>query len=172
MPIENFILLVRANCQQRTFFHFTANENVASIREHGLLSMAELRQRRLRHVAGGNALSQELDARTGMDRYVHLCFRKKHGMAHQAIEERRVSELAWFSILPEVVKTPGTMVTLDNAVARDVQAIPISHALAHMDLDVLYTRTDWADAAIQDRLRRAERYELLIPTRIPPAYIQ
>ncbi|WP_287979916.1 DarT ssDNA thymidine ADP-ribosyltransferase family protein [Sphingomonas sp.] len=172
MSIEEFIHLLRTNCQQNTFFHFTATQNVRSIREHGLLTMAEIRNRGTEHIAGGNELSQNLDVRRGMDRFVHLCFRKQHGMAHQAVKEGRIPQLAWLRILPEIANTPGVMVALNNAVMNDVRVMPLDAAINEMDLEVLYTRTDWADAAIQERLRRAERYELLIPNGIPPAYIR
>jgi hypothetical protein len=36
-----------------------------------------------------------------------------------------------------------------------------------IDYDVLYTRTNWSDSLIQQRLQAAEKYEILVPGAIP-----
>ena len=36
-----------------------------------------------------------------------------------------------------------------------------------IDFEVLYTRTDWRDPEIQRRLHQAEKYEILVPKKIP-----
>jgi hypothetical protein len=36
-----------------------------------------------------------------------------------------------------------------------------------IDYEVLYTRTDWRDPVIQQRLAQAERCEILVPRFIP-----
>jgi hypothetical protein len=36
-----------------------------------------------------------------------------------------------------------------------------------IDYEVLYTRTDWRDSAIQQRLAQSERCEILVPGFIP-----
>jgi hypothetical protein len=172
MAVEQFVNMVRASCQQSTFFHFTDASNVDSIRANGLLSMREIRKRQLVHTPGGNQLSQDLDIHHGMDAYVHLCFRRQHGMAHRATQDGRISDLRWLDISPDVLSISGILVTLDNAVKNDTPAIPLEEAINRIDVEVLYTRTDWHDADIQARMKRVERYELLIPNGVPPAYIR
>ncbi|WP_445193817.1 DarT ssDNA thymidine ADP-ribosyltransferase family protein [Sphingomonas sp. Tas61C01] len=171
MVVNDFLNLVKRSRQQNTFFHFTATENMSSIRQHGLLSMKELRRRGIDHTAGGNQLSHDLDRHHGMDAYVHLCFRKQHGMAHQAQQEGRLANLKWLKIAPEVLSIPGVLVTLDNAVKNDTPAIPLLEAIDRIDSEVLYTHTKWKDPEIQARLKAAERYELLIPDHLPTTYI-
>jgi hypothetical protein len=36
-----------------------------------------------------------------------------------------------------------------------------------IDFEVLYARTTWTDPEIQQRLRAAEKYEILVPRAIP-----
>jgi hypothetical protein len=57
-----------------SFYHFTDARNLSSIRQYGILSMREIRQRGLIVAPGGNNWSIEADQRSGMDAYVHLGF--------------------------------------------------------------------------------------------------
>ena len=41
-----------------------------------------------------------------------------------------------------------------------------------IDFTVLYTRTDWSDPAIQERLKAAEKCEVLVPELIPLSHIR
>jgi hypothetical protein len=48
-----------------------------------------------------------------------------------------------------------------------VQSYSIHEASDMIDYEVLYTRTDWRDPAIQQRLAQAEKCEILVPGFIP-----
>jgi len=64
------------------------------------------------------------------------------------------------------------LITLDNAVKNNTPAMKLADAIDLMDTDILYTRMNWNDSEVLSRLKRVERYELLIPNMIPPAYIR
>jgi hypothetical protein len=49
---------------------------------------------------------------------------------------------------------------------------PIAAAEQMIDYEVLYTPTDWHDPAIMERLKRAEKCEVLVPHQIPLNYIR
>ncbi len=49
-------------------------------------------------------------------------------------------------------------------------AIPIAQSV--IDYEVLYTRTNWLDPAIKQRLDQAEKCEVLVPSRIPLDWIR
>jgi hypothetical protein len=53
-----------------------------------------------------------------------------------------------------------------------VEACTIEAAVDIIDFEVLYTRTDWADPEIRRRLQQAEKYEVLVPKRIPLSLIR
>ena len=52
-----------------------------------------------------------------------------------------------------------------------VVAHPIVNARTMIDFQILYTRTDWSDPAIMERLKRAEKCEVLVPQKIPLDHI-
>lgn len=171
MPVHAFIRRVRRSNQQQAFYHFTDIRNLDSIRRNGLLSHAELIRRGIDHVPGGNDLSHELDARHGTDDHVHLCFRPKHGMRDQIVNEGRIATSCWLRIDPAIVLLPNISVTLDNAAMNGIEPLPLIEALPLLDQQILYDYADWHDPVMQQRLTAAERCELLIPNHVPPPYI-
>jgi hypothetical protein len=150
-------------------FHFTDRRNLPLIRElGGLYPLAELSKRGIKIPApGGNEWSRDADALKGMGQYVHLCFRGNHPMEYLARKEGRIADSIFLEIHPSVLQFPGVMLTPDVSNKASVEAIPIAEAATIIDYPVLYTRTDWTDPVIQERLKAAEKCEVLVPTFIP-----
>jgi hypothetical protein len=121
---------------------------------------------------GGNQWSRDADVRKGMDQYVHLCFRNNHPMEHLARKEGRINQSIFLEIDPSVMDSLGVMFTLDVSNKAGVEAVSITQAVELIDFEVLYKRTDWSDQAIQQRLKQAEKYEVLVPRNIPLALIR
>ena len=61
-----------------------------------------------------------------------------------------------------MLQIPGVKIALGVANANDVEILPVADALDQLDVEVLYTRTNWRDPAIYSRLRAAEKFEVLI----------
>ncbi|MGE0123627.1 MAG: DarT ssDNA thymidine ADP-ribosyltransferase family protein [Vicinamibacterales bacterium] len=150
-------------------YHFTDRRNLAMIRElGGLFAMAALREKGISVPApGGNQWSQDADGMRGMDQYVHLCFRSTHPMEFRAREEGRIQDSIFLQVHPEVLQWEGVRFTPDVSNKSGVNVHTIDEARALIDFQVLYTRTDWRDPAIQQRLAQAEKCEVLVPTFIP-----
>ena len=121
---------------------------------------------------GGNEWSMDADRHSGMDAYVCLCFKTDHPMEYCAINEGRIEDITYLRIDPGVIKLHGAMITGDVSNKNGVLPEPASQMLDEIDLEVLYSRTKWKDPVIQERLRAAEKYELLIPNLVPLAYIK
>ena len=157
-----------------SFYHFTDRRNAASIRERGgLYSLAALREMGIEIPApGGNEWSHEADESRGLDRYVHLCFRPNHPMEYVARQDGRIIDSVYLQIHPDILRTKGVMFTADVSNKSGVEAVPLAEALEIIDFKVLYTRTDWTDPEVQQRLRQAEKYELLAPDHVPMKYIR
>ena len=157
-----------------SFYHFTDRRNAASIRERGgLYSLAALREMGVEIPApGGNDWSHDADGMKGLDRYVHLCFRPNHPMEYVARQDGRITDSVYLQIHPDVLSTEGVMFTADVSNKSGVEMIPLAEALEIIDFKVLYTRTDWSDPEIQQRLRQAEKYELLMPNHVPMKFIR
>jgi len=155
-------------------FHFTDIGNLPSIKAtDGLYSTAMLRAKGIKGFRpGGNELSLELDQRTGMDKYVHLCFRLNHPMAHVAQNESRIQRAVYLPVDPSVIRLPGVRYSAGVSVKTGVHICNIEEAANLIDYEVLYTRMDWKMAEIQERLQAAEKCEILIPDHIPMKYLE
>ena len=157
-----------------SLFHFTDRQNLPLIRKTGgLCPLADLRTRRITVPApGSNQLSRDLDAQAGLDQYVHLCFRSNHPMVFRAQENGRLLEVIFLEVSPEVLSWPDVRFAPDIANKTGVQHYSIAEAVEMIDFQVLYTRTDWRDPEVQERLQKAERYEILVPHHVPLALIR
>lgn len=157
-----------------SFYHFTDRRNAASISERGgLYSLVALREMGIEIPApGGNDWSHDADEMKGLDRYVHLCFRPNHPMEYVARQDRRIADSVYLQIHPDILRIKGVMFTADVSNKAGVEVIPLADALEIIDFKVLYTRTDWSDPEVQQRLRQAEKYELLVPNHVPMKYIR
>lgn len=169
MTVDELIQFIGASPQHKTLYHFTDESNFPSIAEHGLLSKEQLRATGLwpPKAVGGNELSWRLDAERGIDPYVSLCMTQNHSMKFRAHQDGRLPNPRYLVIKPDVLRTPGSKIALGIANANDVEILPVADAVDRLDVEVLYTRTNWSDPAINLRLRAAERFEVLIPNSVP-----
>jgi hypothetical protein len=162
------ILTKSKNC----FYHFTDTRNLPLVRATGLLSMRDQQQQqRVAIATGGNDWSLEADRRNGMDAYVHLCFFNDHPMEWLARQQGRIESSVFLKIAPEVLRTPGTLIVDTVSNRADADPKPADEMILKLDLKVIYTRTDWKDPAVQERLRTAKKYEILVPSNVPLKYI-
>lgn len=155
-------------------YHFTDRRNLPLIREvGGLLPLSQLLQKGVTIPApAGNEWSRDADALKGMGNYVHLCFRNNHSMEFVARQEGRIADTIFLQIHASVMQFEGVRFTNDVANKSGVESVPIADAEPMIDFQVLYTRTNWSDPEIKQRLRQAEKYEVLVPGFIPLALIQ
>lgn len=164
---------IKSYLASRTLFHFTDQRNIPSIAQHGLLSVRQLADCAIHPEApGGNQWSHDADKRIGMDRYVHLCFFDQHPMEYRAREAGRIAAATFLRVLPAVLDIPGVMFADDVANKAGVIIRPLAEIDAHLDLDVIYTRLDWKDPAVRERLQQARKYEILVPDHVPVALLR
>jgi hypothetical protein len=155
------------------FYHFTDRRNLPLIREHGLLSRATLAEMGIETPApGGNEWSHDADDRRGLDQYVHLCFKNNHPMEFVARQDGRIEDSIFLRVHPDVLEFDGVKFTPDVSNKAGVPIYPLEESLSIIDFEVLYTRTNWSDPLIQQRLQQAEKCELLVPNHIPLALIR
>ena len=146
-------------------YHFTDRRNLTSIREvGGLYSLVKLKEMGVEIAApGGNDWSHEADADKGLDRFVHLCFRNVHPMEFVARQEGRIADSIFLHVHPAVLEADGVMFTRDVSNKKGVTLHSLEEAKDMIDFEVLYTRTDWRDPKINERLLQAEKCEILVP---------
>jgi len=150
-------------------YHFTDRRNLPLIREHGgIYPVTKLKKKNIKVPApGGNEWSRDADSMKGMDAYVHLCFRNTHPMEYVARAEGRIGDTIFLQVHADVLTWDGVMFTADVSNKAGVEIHTIKEARKLIDFEVLYTRTDWSNAEIQKRLQQAEKYEILVPKKIP-----
>jgi ssDNA thymidine ADP-ribosyltransferase, DarT len=103
----------------------------------------------------------------GMHEYVHLCFRANHPMEYLARQDGRIEDTIFLQIHPTVLQFQGVLFTSDVSNKSGIIPCSIDEAKDKIDFEVLYTRTDWSDPTVRQRLSQAEKYEVLVPEMIP-----
>jgi|SRR5882724_2326745 len=88
-------------------------------------------------------------------------------MEFAARAEGRIIDSIFLNVHPEVLQWDGVLFTPGVSNKSGVQAYPIKQAAEMIDYEVLYTRTDWKDPSIRQRLLQAEKCEVLVPRLIP-----
>lgn len=155
-------------------YHFTDVTNLPQIRETGgIFSTAKLRELSITHHAGGDDLSLDLDVRSGMDRYVHLCFTGDHPMAHRVKERNSEAKLHYLKINRAILYQEGVLFSTGVGYAQGVETVPIEEAVERemIDFTVLYSYMWWGDPTVQARRRAAELCEILVPDYVPMDFI-
>lgn len=155
-------------------YHFTDVKNLPQIKEAGgLFSTAKLRELEISHYPGGDELSLDLDVKSGMDQYVHLCFTARHPMAYRIKERNSEAELCYLKINRAILYQEGVRFSTGVAYAQGVETVSIEEACKDtlIDYDVLYSWTDWRDPHVQARRQAAEKYEILVPHYVPIDFI-
>jgi hypothetical protein len=102
-----------------------------------------------------------------MNDYVHLCFRAAHPMEYLARQDGRIKDSIFLQIHPDLLLWDGVRFTANVANKAGVEIHTIEDARKIIDFEVLYTRTNWRDPEIRQRLQQAEKYEILVPKKIP-----
>ena len=169
MGVKDLVAYIKNSGQHQHLYHFTDRANLSSIETRGLLSKKQMREKGWwpPPATGGNELSWRLDTENGIDSYVSLCFTRDHGMAYHAKKDGRLPNLIYLAIAPEVLEIDGALIALEVANATDAHILPVPGAISKLDLEVLYTRTNWRDPDIKRRLQDAKKYEVLIPNGVP-----
>jgi hypothetical protein len=159
--------LTRISC----LYHFTDRRNLQRIRElGGLYPLSELEDRGVAILGFvSDAGSREVDRRRNLHRYVHLCFKSSHPMEYVARQEGRISDSIFLEVHPSVMQWEGVRFTAGMANTNNIRLYTLDEArsLSLIDYEVLYTRTNWSDPQVQQRLQAAEKYEILVPRIIP-----
>jgi len=150
-----------------SIWHFTDLSNLESIEENGVLSLRNLIKKKIDvSCYGADNLSHNLDRRYGLDKYVHLSFIKEHPMQYVKTRDGDIPNPIWLEIDASILFNSDSMFSDQVANKTDAKIYDIEELAEHIDLDVLWGRTDWKDSKIQQRRRSAKYGEIMIKDEI------
>ena len=150
-------------------WHFTDKSNLDLIVENkGLLSLGELERRKINiPIPGGNEWSHDADRMKGVQEYVHLAFVDDHPMLYRAKQEGRIPNPIWLKIDSSILLDANVRYTSEVSNKSGVPILQPEEAKEQIDIEVLFTRTDWRNPDIKARKQAAIKSEILIPDFIP-----
>lgn len=157
-----------------TLYHFTDRRNLDLIRERGgLMPLADLEAASLAIPApGSDDDSRRVDRERKLHQYVHLCFKSNHPMEYVARTQGRIGDTIFLQVHPSVLQWSGVRFCPGMANTNNIKFYSIDEARGMIDYEALYSYTDWRDPDVQQRLQVVEKYEILIPKKIPLALIR
>ena len=95
------------------------------------------------------------------------CFKSNHPMEFVARQEGRITDSIFLQVHPSVIHWEGVLFFPGMANTNGMTFHGIDEARGMIDYEVLYSRTNWSDPQVQQRLQAAEKYEILVPRAIP-----
>jgi hypothetical protein len=136
--------------------------------------MARMKQFGIKELfAGGNELSQTADLRFGMDRYVHLCFRKNHPMQFLAKQRGQIEQTLWLHIdAHSVFRMEGVVFCPGVSNKSGMEMLSLDVADKSIDYEVLYGGLDLRNSEVRSRMAIVEKCEILVPDFIPVKYFE
>jgi len=152
----------------KSIWHFTDLSNLESIKKYGVLSLRNLINSRINVACyGANELSHNLDIAKGLDQFVHLSFIKEHPMQWVKTRNGEIPNPVWLEIDATVLFKKKSIFS-DQVTNKTEAKIygDINDLVKHIDLDVLWSRTDWSDPKIQQRRKDAKYGEIMIQDKI------
>ena len=84
-------------------------------------------------------------------------------MEFGAHKEGRITKSVFLQIDPEVLAMAGVGFAGDVSNKSGVTVHSIAEAKDLIDFEVLYNKLDWRDPKIKERLKQAEKCEILVP---------
>lgn len=173
MNTAELIKKIKGGNRAPFLYHFTDTRNIASIAQKGIYSRTQVNDACLPGViCGGNEWSFEQDDRRNVSDYVHLCFFDRHPMEYLAKKDERILESYFIKVVPEILDREGVIFCAGVSNAADSTFFDVEKIEQHMDLEILFKRTDWRLPEIQERLKLAQKYEILIPKWVPKSYLR
>ena len=88
-------------------------------------------------------------------------------MEFRAKEQSRIVESRFLKIEPEILRGEGVKFSPDVSNKAGCPVYSLEQAVAKMDFQVVYERTEWRNPAVQARIKESKKYEILVPSSVP-----
>jgi len=151
----------------KSIWHFTDLSNIQSIQKYGVLSLRNLINNKIDvSCYGANELSHRLDISKGLDQFIHLSFVKEHPMQYIKAKNGEIPNPVWLEIDAKILFRNNSIFSDSVANKNGAKIYDINDLSKYIDLDVLWSRTDWRDPEIQQRRKVAKYGEIMIKDKI------
>jgi hypothetical protein len=160
---EIYSILKRNNVM--TFYHFTDESNIVSIKKSGgLYSNSELQKKYIspRYASGGD--SRSLDKSTGLDEYVRLSLTKSHPMMHTALTCGRIGRPKIIEINPLIALMPNVLFSDRNALRKGAKIGSTHNDLLNINFNLIQGNTSYLDMFDDEKMYY--QAEILVKGRI------
>jgi len=129
-----------------SIWHFTDESNLASIKKHGLLSLALLEKNTIDvSCYGANEDSHIRDRAKGLDKYVHLSIIKDHPMQYIKKRDREIPNPIWLEIDVSVLFENKSGCCKEIANAGGAKCYHIDKLAEVIDLKILLNKPHWSN---------------------------
>lgn len=88
-------------------------------------------------------------------------------MEYVARQDGRIGETMFIRVLPAVLDRPGIVFCTEVSIKAGASVRPLEEVDEYIDLEAVYSRTDWKDPEVQKRRNLMKKFEILIPDHIP-----
>lgn len=174
MEVEKLIRLIKSRYRKPgCLYHFTDVRNISSIARNGILSKMERERIQVEGaITGGNDWSHQQDQRKGLTDFVHLCFFDNHPMEYIAKKENRIDNTYFIKVLPEILDREGVRFCAGVSNAKESELFGVDEFENYVDMKALFRRMEWKNEDELARVRATEKYEILIPKRVPKSFLR
>lgn len=136
-------------------------------KQHILDAIAEIDRNGVPAMRQAKGFDLVHNGKTYPPKYV-LSLAAKHGTGRELDPaEFSGGDSIFLQVHPSVIHGDGVLFVPGMANTNGITFHTMDEARDLIDYEVLYTRTNWSDPQIQQRLQTAEKYEILVPRVIP-----
>lgn len=148
-----------------SFYHFTDESNINSIKQSGgLYSNSELQSKNISPRYASSSDSRSIDKSTGLDKYVRLSFTKSHPMMHTAMTCGRIGRPKIIEINPLIALMPDVLFSDRNALKKGAKIGSTHNDLLNINFDLVHGNKSYFD--MYDDQKMYYQAEILVKGRI------
>ena len=159
----------------KSLYYITHINNLPSIIERGILSHRKVEDSKVSYTPIYNTeiVSQRkgkaTSERDSLWEYANLYFQPRNPMMYRVINEKDTKEIAIIGISPEILTTPGVLISDGNDASNPTEFFSANDGIKMLKKQWKIIQNDWWNS--DDGSKRKIMSECLIPDHISPKYI-
>ena len=158
-----------------SLYYITHIHNLPSILSQGILSHKKVDELNVSYtpIYDKEIVNQRKDKGTSKKNslweYANLYFQPRNPMMYRVVNETDTKKIAIIDIKPEILKTPGTLISDGNAASNPTRFFSVDEGTKVLKKQWKIIQSDWWNN--EDGSKRKIMSECLVPEQISPQYI-